>query len=98
LRCDGRGAKSGARVDAELSFEEIRARLYPLDSRLGIARRAKTTDEEDVGVLLVGVEANKLRGMMSCADGFAAREERQRCLMKDGAGHTGDMAALALEP
>jgi hypothetical protein len=64
-----------------------------LNDCLGIARRAKTADEKDVGVLIVGVEANEFRGMTSRAQGFAAREERQRRLMKDGAGHTGDMAA-----
>jgi hypothetical protein len=95
---DGRGTKSGTRVDAKLASEEIRARFHLLNDCLGIARRAKTADEKDVGVLLVGVEANEFRGMTSRARGFAAREERQRRLMKDGAGHTGDMAALALEP
>ena len=51
-----------------------------------------------MGVLLVGVESDELRGVMRCAGGLSSREQRERGLMEHGARRPRDVTALALEP
>ena len=93
-----RRAKSSSRLDAQLASEELGACLDVTRRSLGIARDTQAADEQDVGVLLVGVEPYELRGVMRRVGGLSSREQRERSLMEHGACRPRDVTALALEP
>jgi hypothetical protein len=98
LRRGSRRVKSRTRFDPQLGPEQLGTRLNVTRCSPGIARRSQTPNEQDVGVLLVGVEPDELRGVIGRAGDLATREESKRRLMKNGARRPGHMTALVLEP
>lgn len=95
---DGRCTKRGGWLDAELSLEELGGHLHLTRRGIRVARCTQTPDQEDMGVLVVGVEPNELGGVVDGGSRFTAREESERRLMEHRARHPHDMTALVLEP
>jgi len=63
-----------------------------------VSGRVQAADEQDVGVLVVRVESDELRGAPHGLGRLPAPEERQRRLVEDRAREALDVPALALEP
>jgi len=63
-----------------------------------ITCRSQAANQQDVGVLLVGVEPHELRGMMRGTGGLASGKQRERRLMENAARGPSHMTALVVEP
>lgn len=74
LGCSSRRAKSRSWLDAEVALEELGACLHATHRSVGIARRTQAANEQDMGVLVVWVEADEFRGVMCRVGGPAARQ------------------------
>ena len=92
------GAQRGCRVEAELSAKELRARGDVAGRGLVVAACAQAAHEQDVGVLVVGVQPDELGRTPGCGVRLAPPQVRKRGLMEDRARHAGDVPALVLEP
>ena len=91
-------AKRSGRIDAQLASEELGAHRDVTRRSLGISPDTEAADEQDMRVLLVGVEPDEFGGMLGGAGGVSSGEQRQRSLMEHGARRARDVTALALEP
>ena len=71
--CGGR-EEGRARTSAQLATEEVGAFLHVLHRGFRITGRAQTTHEEDVRVLIEGIESHKRRGVMGSANRVSPTE------------------------
>jgi hypothetical protein len=72
--CSSRGGERRGRFDAEVSPEELGRGRDVAPGGVRATCRLQTTNQEDVCVLVVGIEPHELGGVVRRLVGFAARK------------------------
>ena len=94
----GRRPEGRARVHAELEAEELRARLDLTHRGVGFPACPQASDQEDMRVLVEGIEPHEVGGVVAGPLRVSAGKECERRLVQHRGGRPGNVAALVLQP